>query len=49
MILAKAILKLIAVSNPKLNITGSGLVINCLTGLVTTNIKTNNFKDWKML
>jgi hypothetical protein len=39
LILTKAILKLIALSNPKANIVGSGLVINALTGMVTENIK----------
>lgn len=34
-ILTKALLKLFALSNPKANVVGSGVIINALTGLIT--------------
>ena len=49
LILTKALIKLVALSNPKTNVIGSGLIINALTGMITENIKIRNFADWKKL
>lgn len=38
-----------ALSNPKCQITGSGLIINALTGMITENVKIAHFSDWQKI